>query len=361
MKYIGRLLGWILLGINAVVIGMMLFSAYSPYIQPQIHPVLSCVGLAFPLFLIGNLLFLFFWLVIYRKYMLFPLLAMVGCWGAIRTYIPINWSTAEKPTEGVIKIISYNTEAFANRKPHTKEAPNPVLAYLAESNADIICLQECTWGDKLKKKDVDYALKGYRYKHHYPLSKGRNGLGCYSRYPILSATPIIYNSHGNGSIAYEIKVEEDTLLVINNHLESFRIKESDVEIYHAMMDIPSRQEFASGSKMLLKKLALPAATRANQADSIAKYIRTSSYRKVVVCGDFNDSPISYTHRAIGRGLEDAFVQSGNGLGISYHEHRLYFRIDHIFLSKNLKSYECTVDHSVKASDHYPIWCYVALK
>ncbi|MBO5014946.1 MAG: endonuclease, partial [Bacteroidaceae bacterium] len=47
--------------------------------------------------------------------------------------------------------------------------------------------------------------------------------------------------------------------------------------------------------------------------------------------------------------------------ISYHENRFYFRIDHIFLSKNMKSYECTVDRSVKASDHYPIWCYISLE
>lgn len=360
MKYIGKVLGWILLGVNAVVAVMLLFSAYSPYIQPQVHPVLSCAGLAFPVFLVLNVLFLFFWLVVYRKYMLFPLLTMALCWGAIRTYIPINWFADEKPAEGTIKILSYNTEAFANRKPHSKKTPNPVLAYLVDCDADIICLQECAWGNKLKKKDVDYALRNYRYKHHHSLSKGRNGLACYSRYPILSATPIKYKSIGNGSIAYRIKVEEDTLLVINNHLESFRIKESDVEIYHSMMENLNRQELASGSKTLLKKLSLPAATRARQADSIAKHISRSPHQKVIVCGDFNDSPISYTHRVVGRNLKDAFVESGNGWGISYHENRFYFRIDHILLSKNMKSYDCTVDHSVKSSDHYPIWCHIAL-
>ena len=104
MKYIGKVLGWILLGVNAVIAVMLLFSAYSPYIQPQVHPVLSCAGLAFPVFLVLNVLFLFFWLVVYRKYMLFPLLTMALCWGAIRTYIPINWFADEKPAEGTIKI-----------------------------------------------------------------------------------------------------------------------------------------------------------------------------------------------------------------------------------------------------------------
>lgn len=72
MKYIGRFLGWILLGINVVIAGLLLLSAYSPYIQPQEYPLLSCIGLAFPIFWCANFLFLLFWLVVYRKYTLFP-------------------------------------------------------------------------------------------------------------------------------------------------------------------------------------------------------------------------------------------------------------------------------------------------
>ena len=67
MKYIGRFLGWILLGINLCMVVLLLVCAYSPYIDPVAHPVWSCAGLAFPAFLVVNLLFLVFRLVIYRK------------------------------------------------------------------------------------------------------------------------------------------------------------------------------------------------------------------------------------------------------------------------------------------------------
>ena len=60
MKYIGRFLGWILLGINLCMVVLLLVCAYSPYIDPVAHPVWSCAGLAFPAFLIVNLLFLVF-------------------------------------------------------------------------------------------------------------------------------------------------------------------------------------------------------------------------------------------------------------------------------------------------------------
>lgn len=360
MNVIGRLIGWILLGANGMVVLLLLFSAYSPYINPQQHPWLSCAGLAFPIFLLLNLLFLVFWMFAYRRYILLPILAILCCWEAVRTYIPINLFAEEKP-EQTIKLLSYNTMAFGMGERHTKESPNATLAYMAASNADIICIQECIWMGKINKKEVDYALRSYKYKHYYPIYDGLNGLAVYSKFPILSAKPVPYESHLNGSMAYHIKVGEDTLLVVNNHLESNKIAEADKAIYQNMMDDPNEQNLKEGSKLLLKKIAEASAIRSAQADAVAKIVRDFKGQGVIVCGDFNDSPISYAHQTICKGLNDAFVESGNGLGISYNRNRFYFRIDHILTSKNMKVYQCTVDRSVKASDHYPIWCHISLE
>lgn len=357
MKYIGRLLGWILLGVNGMVVLFLLFSAYSPYIDPQEYSLLSCAGLAFPIFLFLNLLFLLFWLLVYRRYMLLPILAFVCCWDAVRTYFPINISVGEKP-EQAIKFLSYNTMAFGFGQRHTKESPNATLAYLAGSGADIICVQECIWMGKINQKEVNYALRDYKYKHYYPLLDKLNGLSVYSKYPILSAKPIEYGSHLNGSIAYRIKVGEDTLLVVNNHLESNKIAESDKEIYLNMMDEPNKQNLETGSRLLLKKLAEASAIRSKQADAVAKVVDEFKGQGVIVCGDFNDSPISYVHRVVGEGLNDAFTDTGCGLGISYNRNGFYFRIDHILVSDSIEIYNCKVDNSIKASDHYPISCYI---
>lgn len=359
MKYIGRFLGGILLVINLCMVVLLLICAYSPYINPVAHPVVSCAGLAFPAFLIVNLLFFIFWLVVYRKYALLSLVGFICSVGAIRTYMPINLFAGTVPA-GAIKVLSYNTMAFEKNRENTKDNPNPVLEYLKNSNADIICLQEYIVGGRLKKKDVDDALRHYPYKHYYKISAS-NGLGCYSRFPILSAQPVKYASPNNGSIAYKIEVKGDTLLVINNHLESNKLTERDKEVYRDMMKDPDKAKVSQGSRLLIKKLAEASAIRAPQADSIASLIAGYKGDGVIVCGDFNDSPISYAHRVIGEKLNDAFVQSGNGLGISYNQNHFYFRIDHILLSKNLKSYQCTVDNTIKSSDHYPIWCYVAKK
>ena len=64
MGSIGKILGYVLLFLNAFIVVLMLVSAYSPYINPQSHPFWACAGLFFPIWLLLNLLFLCFWLVV---------------------------------------------------------------------------------------------------------------------------------------------------------------------------------------------------------------------------------------------------------------------------------------------------------
>jgi endonuclease/exonuclease/phosphatase family metal-dependent hydrolase len=97
--------------------------------------------------------------------------------------------------------------------------------------------------------------------------------------------------------------------------------------------------------------------RANQAHVIDREIRESRNPYIVVCGDFNDTPISYAYRTIKGDLEDAFVESGSGMGISFNRYRFLFRIDYILHSKNMKAYNCTVG-KLKVSDHYPVCTYL---
>ena len=49
-------------GANVATVALMLLCGYSDFISPVRHPNLSWLGMIFPLFLIVNLGFLFFWL-----------------------------------------------------------------------------------------------------------------------------------------------------------------------------------------------------------------------------------------------------------------------------------------------------------
>lgn len=343
--------------VNILCVLAMLFCAYCPYIDPQTHPALSCCGLAFPIALGVNLLFIIFWLMLGRKLTLIPIVGMLCCAHAVWTTCPLNLVQGDLPEEH-LKILSYNVMAFNGNKPHTKEKPNPVLAYLQQSDADIICLQEYITGANLKKNQIDKALKDYKYSHFHRIAGGLNGLGCYSRYPIISATPVDYPSRANGSIVYKIKVGKDTLTVVNNHLESNRLTTSDRSSYQKIIEEPKTERVKVDSRKLIHKLQETVPMRAVQADTIARLIERQGAHDLVVCGDFNTSAISYAHRVISERLTDAFTQSGQGFGISYYKNYFLFRIDHILVSPDLKTNRCTVDVSVKESDHYPIWCYI---
>ena len=64
IRHIGRFVAYLILAVNIFFIGLLLLTAYSPYIKPAAHPVESCFGLAFPIFLVINICFLVFWLII---------------------------------------------------------------------------------------------------------------------------------------------------------------------------------------------------------------------------------------------------------------------------------------------------------
>lgn len=363
VRSVGNFLGKVLLVINVLVALLMVLCAFSSYISPYTFPVLSCAGLAFPIFLLLNFLFFAFWLFFNRRYALLPLVVMFVCIGQIRAFLPVNISMKQVPDDA-IKILSYNVMFYDSHQPHTEESPNEIVRYIQNSNADIVCLQEASFNNSNSKKFLSEkvfrkALSTYPY-FSFHKEKG-SGWVCLSRFPILSTRSIPYESVGNGTVAYELKVGNDTLLLVNNHLESNKLSIDDRTAYRDMIIDPKEDKVKTTSKLLIGKVADAVSIRASQADSVAKFIQDSKHKYVVVCGDFNDSSLSYAHRVIGKGLNDAFIDTGNGLGVSYNRYGFYFRIDHIMASESLDLFNCTVDNSIKTSDHYPIWCYIKKK
>lgn len=359
MEHIGKIVAYLILAINAFFVGTLILSAYSPYLNPKLNPLSSGLGLAFPLFLVINIAFIIFWVFINYRYALVPLIGFLVCFPQIRTYIPFNSTTKTIP-EGSIKILSYNVMNFSNLE--KKDGKNPILSYLVNSKADIICLQEYNAAQNKKyltEADIKKALKAYPYYSVRRQNRSDVQLACFSKYPILSVSPIDYESTYNGSVKYVLAVNNDTVTLINNHLESNKLTKEDRGMYEDMIKDPNAKKVKTGLRQLVKKLAEASAIRASQADSVNKAITESKYPTIIACGDFNDGSISYTHRILTQKLDDAFTQSGKGLGISSNQNKFYFRIDNILISPNLKAYNCTVDRSIKASDHYPIWCHIS--
>lgn len=357
MRFLTKIPFIIFIAINLLLIVAMNFCAYTSCLPPQDYPSLSYFGLMFPIFLVANVIFILFWLIFKWKFIVLPLVGMLLCAGSIRTYIPVNIPV--NPPAGSIKILTYNVMGFGKDEDY-ELTENPILLYLLNSNADIICVQEG------RKNFVDRAIDKISevYPYHSLVLVPDNYLACFSKFPLDSIGLIDYPTTSNYSMVYEILIGNDTLMLINNHLESYRLSPTDKDEYKSIIKNykhPKRNDSESKYLELTSKLSRNDSVRGMQADSVAAFIERNKGRYIVACGDFNSSPISYTHYRLTDYLNDAYTRSGNGPGISYNRSGMYFRLDHILISPNITPYKAKVDKSIAVSDHYPVSCYIKLE
>lgn len=336
-------------GANVVTVIIMLLIGLSDRLDPTVHPVLAVAGLLFPVFILINICFMFFFAVFRKRYMLITFAGLILSYFPIRTYCPLNL-TADPP-EGAIKVLSYNVNNFS-RADVPEGAPNPIFQYIVDSGADIVCIQE----GMFLKTEEDVLKTIYLCADTVTNSNKRDNLMIMSKFPIIAKKHIPYTSENNLSGAFFVKIGTDTVVVINNHFERTGLSMEDRAEFKKMMKGKSeRDTMRQESRRLLSKLSESSRIRAPQAEAVARFISKCKY-KVILCGDFNDSPISYTRRRLARELTDCYVATGNGPGFSYHRNAMYVRIDNIMCSKDITPYGCKVDRSIGYSDHYPVYC-----
>ena len=341
-------------GANVATVAFMLLVGYSDLLNPERFPAFCNAGLLFPVFLFLNLGFLIFWVVFRARYVLIPLLGFLVSFVPVRQYMPVNMK-GDAP-KGSIKVLSYNTWGFGNQT-EDEDGVNICLSYLLEQNADIVCLQEAQPTGR-NAEQIDSMLKPiYAYQDITVHPHGGNALMLLSKYPILSKELIPYESQGNMSVAYRLNINGKSVLLINNHLETTGLSIEDRQQFKKLVVGKLQVDTAEQtSKLLVVKLAEATKKRAPQAEAVARYIREHRGMSTILCGDFNDGPISYVHRTIAKNLVDCYVESSNGPGISYHRGGFFVRIDNIMCSEDWEPYECKVDDKIAVSDHYPIIC-----
>ena len=340
-----------------LVSGAYLLGAYSGYIPPVRWIIPAFLGLFFPALLVAQIGVTIFWLLAWDKR---RLLLVAAVWlislPQLLVYFPV--SRAEKSLgteEESLRILSYNVCAFGF-KPHTKTSPNATLQYIKSSGADIVCIQEAMlnqnpWAGVVSKTLRSYLDEDYPYINVIRVNRGGSTLALLSKYPIKEAKEIPLPSWVNGAVAYKVDIRGKETLVINVHLESFRLRRVDGEDYLRL----AKDGDAIRLKDALRAKLSPTFRSHNiQANIIHDLIQSYGSGRVIVCGDFNDTPLSYARYKIGEGLEDAFVSKGNGLGITFHTRPFFVRIDHILFGPAFRALRCEVDKTASESDHYPI-------
>ena len=346
-------------GANVATVLLLVFSGYADHLNPDSYPLLSVAGMFFPFLLLANLLFLFFWLTFKWRKLWIPLLGFVLAYKPLTIFMPLNPTQTEP--DGTIKMLSYNVCQYGGNFKY-EEGFDTVYHYLARQDADIVCIQEDV--DTWRRYVMQRYAKLYPYNDTIFLcshSNLVNGMGIHTRFPILKREQIPYPSRANGSVAWHLKVGRDTVVVINNHLESTHLSDEDRDRYTDMLKGKVGRDTArQESKVILSKLGHANAQRAIGAEAVRRYMEAHRQYPIIVCGDFNDTPLSYSRHLLSQGMTDCFVETGRGLGLSYNRKGFNFRIDHILVSDRFVPYNCEVDSKMDASDHYPILCRLKL-
>lgn len=355
----------IFLIINIIIAGLMIISGLSVYISPEKIWYFAFLGLIFPYILIVNILFLVFWLIIKKRFFLISLLVIIFSWNNLGKFIQFNLIKSKPPAdEVVVKLLSYNVRLFNYYNwLKIKSAHENILTFIQKENADLICLQEffTIEDNELSEDSIKRLLSLNPYIHIYytdVASNKRNlGIVTYSSYPIVNKGVIEFPDTRNASIFSDIQINDDTVRIYNCHLQSTQLQKED---YHFIDSIILNYNTSRliEIKDISKRLKDAYLKRARQVDILSNHIKNSPYPSMV-CGDFNDTPVSYTYSKLRGKLKDAYLESGTGIGNTYFGSFPSFRIDYILHSKSLTTLNFKTVR-IRLSDHYPIICHFFL-
>ncbi len=338
----------------------LLFSYLSAYISPVDFYGFAFLGLIYSFLLFANLLFIVFWAFMRSKRLLISLLAILIGWNFLMSFFQISFNKKVfKYNEQEIKILTYNVRVF-NRWNWSKEKnlDMKTINYIKKTSSNIVCLQEFYSDDsngkntvdsikvksKLQNVHVSYATRNNRTFNH--------GIATFSTYPILAKGKVKLKQDENFCIYTDLLIDDDTVRVYNLHLESIHLGYDD---YHLIENINNTDTIdVRGIRSILSKLKRGYKKRARQADVVAAHIETCQY-PVIICGDFNDTPVSYVYKRLTKKMLDAFQESGNGIGSTYINKYSTFRIDFVLHSANLISFNYRTP-PIEFSDHYPVLC-----
>ena len=359
MKLLKKIIHWALALMNIAVVAAMLLCVYSQYLHPQSYPDFSYLGMLLPPFAVAVIVFIPVWLVLRWKYAAISIVGLVLASASLRDYCPFHPFGSE-PEGRNLKVLSYNVYMFGK---YTADTPSfPIVDFILQTDADIVCLQET--GNI--KRDTIYNQLAAQYPNISLFPNDGSQSALLSKFPILSTDSLSFEGESGTCCFYDVLVGADTVRVYNVHLESYKLTTDEKETYKQLVKSSALMRTDSLALdtldreqsfwMLEGKLVDANVRRAVQTDRLAEAIERCNRKYIILCGDFNDSPVSYTHYRLTQQLVDAYTESGNGPGWSYNRDGMYFRIDHILASEKFNAYGAKVDKSVQESDHYPIFC-----
>lgn len=314
-KAVSYLMFCLAVAVTALFLVAAVMSLRASYMPPQAGDFWSVLALMLPVILVLNGVLLVVWLV--RRHWLVALLPLAAF------AININYISAtvqlpdighaEGPVE--LRIGTLNVNGF-NYLGDRATAVYGISATAAREGLDVLCMQEF-----LDDHIVTSDSIGTYFTRMMPYYVHDSGQAIVSRYPILKHHHTLFEQTNNDYMWADLLVGADTVRIFSVHLQTSGIS--------ALRHRFGKENRSVPMEVVLQELERNSHQRAEQVELIRAQIAASPH-PVVLVGDFNDTPSSYTYRRIKGDLTDGFRACGNGYGGTYRYMGGVLRIDYIF-------------------------------
>lgn len=349
LRQAARILSWLLYFVT-------IMSAYGGYFNPERWTLPAIGVLFFPYLAILSLIVAAIWLI--RRHFFIGgagILMLMACGPTFVEALPFRFGHTPSNPEKTFRMVTFNCLHMNDQKNKSPKL-NRSLHFLIHSDADFICLQElyAVGQPEIPAKydsQIDSLLKIYPYYS----KDGSREIEFLSKYPFRQINLKIEDDVQYGNCAaYEFTIDGNALTVVNVHLPSYLLSEKERTIIteaHSKAGVKKSIRQFEGS--VYRKMRAAFRERGKVAKSIAEYA-SSVEGNVIVCGDFNDVPGSWSYRNFTkRGFDDAYAETGFGHIITYNQHLMWFHIDQILYKGNLIPLYVRKER-LNSSDHYPI-------
>ena len=313
------------------------------------HWLTGFVMMSLPVAMLGG-----FIACIYLFYKQQKMVAMAGLIWVLFSFVVVKRLIGIRPDELAISqaptlnVLSFNSETFPGTTDSRFDA--------SSLKADIACFQEYSPNVQIERQ---YAAKLEKLTC---FDRDREiGLALLSKYPIVNQYGLIWNrAQGpdiNGFLCADIAYGADTIRVVNVHLWSMGVRTSK-----AVDALKGGHvgDFCVEVFDTFHRLKEGFENRNEQIREVESYVTGCRY-PVIICGDFNETPIGYSYGKLSQNFRNAFEEAGHGLGFTLNRHPYWVRIDQQFVSQDWHIKTCQTLSGVLFSDHFPVMAQYVLK
>lgn len=359
-------LGWFsrtVLFFNWFFIVCLLCANFSPLVNPAKVWPMAFLGLAQPALVVVNVLFLLYWLIRRKRQFAYTLVTLLISMIHFSKQYQVSFGSHDPAPDSAFKLMTWNVKLFdLYNWSGNKQTRSEMFDLIKSEDPAVLCLQEFYSEDTgaFNNSDSLRAHLKYAYSSHaYTITLRKTdhwGVATFSRFPIVNEGKIVFNNRSNNICLYsDVVIDGDTIRIYNMHLQSINFGYSDIRFVQTMLSENESEDEMENSKSILRRMKRAYTRRAEQSNAISAHMKSCRY-PIIICGDFNDTPISYTYRVLASGMKDAFRESGSGFGKTFENPLPVPRIDYILHSESLSSWEFKTMETQGMSDHYPVTC-----